>query len=147
MAATMGQNKGKRGEREVKDMFVELMQIAEQATGKVGVSERVKRNTTQSDRGGDDIVGIPLLSIEVKRQETLQLNQWWQQAVAQGNKQKLQPVLIYRQNRKAWRVQTWAVLCQPHRSSHAWVRCDIELVAFLDWYRAMYAEWLTAQSE
>lgn len=147
MAATMGQNKGKRGEREVKDMFIELMQTAERATGKVGASEKVKRNTTQSDRGGDDIVGIPLLSIEVKRQETLQLNQWWQQAVTQGNKQKVQPVLIYRQNRRAWRVQTWAVLCQPHRSSQAWVRCDIELVAFLDWYRAIYAEWLTAQTE
>ena len=147
MAATMGQNKGKRGEREIKDLFIDLMQTAELATGQRGVSEFVKRNTTQSDRGGDDIVGIPLLSIEVKRQETLQLNQWWQQAVAQGNKQKLQPVLIYRQNRKAWRVQTWAVLCQPQRQSTAWARCDVELVAFLDWYRALYAEWLTAQPE
>lgn len=147
MAATMGQNKGKRGEREIKDLFVDLMHTAELATGRTGVSEFVKRNTTQSDRGGDDIVGIPLISIEVKRQETLHLNQWWQQAEKHAVKVAAMPVLIYRQNRKAWRVQTYAVLCQPKRQSTQWTRVDIELSDFLSWYRAMYAEWLTAQTE
>lgn len=142
MTATTGQMKGKRGEREVKDNFIATMQGVEARMSKKGVSENVKRNTTQSDRGGDDIVGIPLISVEVKRQETLSLNTWWQQAVKQGNKLRLQPVLIYRQSRKPWRVQTFAVLCQPGRSSHLWTRVDIELSDFLSWYDALYAEWL-----
>lgn len=143
MAATMGQMKGKRGEREVKDSFVELMSEVESIQQRKGVSDRVKRNTTQSDRGGDDIVGIPLISVEVKRHETLNLNGWWKQTIEQANKQKLQPVLVYRQSRKPWRVQTYAVLCQPGRAATQWTRVDLELSDFLDWYQAVYSEWLT----
>jgi len=145
MAATAGQNKGKRGEREVKDNFVATMEGVEALKSKTGVSSFVKRNTTQSDRGGDDIVGIPLISVEVKRHETLALNTWWKQAVDQANKLRLQPVLVYRQSRKPWRVQTYAVLCQPGRSSTQWNRVDIELSDFLTWYAQLYAEWLDTQ--
>lgn len=145
MAATMGQNKGKRGEREIKDAFVLCMQQAEQATGVWGVSEKVKRNTTQSDRGGDDIVGIPLLSIEVKRQEALSINTWWQQCCKSAQADHLMPVLIYRQNRKSWRVVTYNLLCHPEYSkANYWVRCEMAFDDFLAWYRAVYSEWLTA---
>ena len=142
MGGVSGQNKGKRGEREIKDNFVDLMQKVEATKQLKGVSEFVKRNTTQSDRGGDDIVGIPLLSIEVKRQEALALNTWWKQAEQQGFKLKLQPVLIYRQNRKAWRVQTYTFLFNPAVASTKWVRADMELDSFLAWYAEVYAEWL-----
>ena len=136
------QVKGKVGEREIKDAFIELMRKAEQSTGRTGVSENVKRNTLQSDRGGDDIVGIPLLSIEVKRQETLNVNTWWKQCLDNAIKQRAQPVLIYRQNRKAWRVVTYAVLQQPRFASMSWTRCEMTLEDFMQWYDAIYREWL-----
>lgn len=136
------QVKGKVGEREIKDAFIDLMRKAEQSCGRTGVSENVKRNTLQSDRGGDDIVGIPLLSIEVKRQEALSVNTWWKQCLANANKQHAQPVLIYRQNRKAWRVVTFAVLQQPTYVSMAWVRVEMTFEDFMSWYDAVYREWL-----
>lgn len=142
MAATMGQNKGKRGEREIKDAFVEVMEETERLLERPGVSAEVKRNTTQSDRGGFDIVGIPLLAIEVKRQEALALNTWWKQCFAQAGKLKLRPVLVYRQNRKSWRVQTYGMLCHPGFDGATWTRVDIELESFLDFYKGLYREWL-----
>jgi hypothetical protein len=142
MAATMGQNKGKRGEREIKDAFIEVMEEVERLVERPGVSAEVKRNTTQSDRGGFDIVGIPLLAIEVKRQETLVLNVWWKQCYEQAGRLKLRPVLIYRQNRKSWRVQTYGMLCQPGYDASTWVRIDIDFGGFLDFYRELYREWL-----
>lgn len=145
MAATMGQNKGKRGEREVKDAFVATMSEAEALTNIDGVADKVKRNTTQSDRGGDDIVGIPLLSIEVKRQEALSVNTWWQQCVKSAQRDKLMPVLIYRQNRRSWRVVTWACLLNPTTpAATRWVRCEMELIDFLNWYKDVYVAWLTS---
>lgn len=145
MTATMGQNKGKRGEREIKDAFITVMLEAEAAKNKQGVSDKVKRNTLQADQGGDDIVGIPLISVEVKRQETLSVNTWWKQCCASAMRDKLQPVLIYRQNRKSWRVVTWVLLHQPKWQSTKWVRADMDFADWLPWYRALYAEWLDSQ--
>lgn len=136
------QVKGKVGEREIKDAFIELMRKQEIETGRTGVSENVKRNTLQSDRGGDDIVGIPLLSIEVKRQETLSVNTWWKQCLDNALKQKAQPVLIYRQNRKAWRVVTYTVLQYPSYANMSWVRTEMTFDDFMSWYGTLYREWL-----
>lgn len=148
MAATMGQNKGKRGEREVKDAFVATMSEAEALTNIDGVADKVKRNTTQSDRGGDDIVGIPLLSIEVKRQEQLSVNTWWQQCVKSAQRDKLMPVLVYRQNRRTWRVVTWSCLMMPATpGANRWVRCEMDLADFLAWYRDVYIAWLTSETK
>lgn len=140
------QVKGKTGEREIKDAFIELMRKVEARVGMEGVSESVKRNTLQADRGGDDIVGIPLLSIEVKRQENLAINTWWQQCLANAKKQRAQPVLIYRQNRKAWRVVTFTVLQQPKQLSMSWVRAELTFDDFMSWYEALYGEWLTGSA-
>lgn len=136
------QVKGKAGEREIKDAFIDCMRKQEIETGRTGVSENVKRNTLQSDRGGDDIVGIPLLSIEVKRQEALSINTWWKQCLDNALKQKAQPVLIYRQNRKAWRVVTYVVLQQPMYANMSWVRAEMTFDDFMSWYGTLYREWL-----
>src|SRR4051794_29328080 len=99
-------DKGQRGEREVKDAFIDLMGAIEaELSHVVGINARrcsldVKRNQNQSDGGGYDISGIPLLAVEVKRCETLALNEWWQQCARQARGTQLQPVLFYRASRQ-----------------------------------------------
>lgn len=134
--------KGASGERELKTMFATLMAEVEQETGLPGLSHMVKRNTTQSDRGGDDLVGIPLISIEAKRQEALSLNTWFAQCVKSAQAQKLMPVLIYRQNRKPWKVVTYGALCHPEHPASMWAKIELDLEDFLTWYRSLYADWL-----
>lgn len=99
----MGLMKGKRGEREV---IALLRPVIERVYGDHGVDDvpRLQRNTLQSDAGGFDIVGLHWLAIEVKRQETLNLNAWWQQTLRQAGAGQT-PVLFYKQNRKPWRVR------------------------------------------
>lgn len=91
MGGRSSQLKGKAGEREVADLIF-------YATGKM-----VTRNLDQTRDGGHDLNGIPGLSIEVKRQEKLQINTWWKQTIRQADKVVGTPVLAYRQNRKPWR--------------------------------------------
>ncbi len=141
------QIKGKTGEREIKDAFISVMKLVEAENWLTGVSEKVKRNTLQSDRGGEDLVGIPLLSVEVKRQETLSIEGWWRQTKGQADKSKLMPVLMYRQNHKSWHVVTYAQLWHPGYQANLWVRADFSLPEFMEWYKALYREWLTANPQ
>ena len=134
--SNMARNKGKRGEREIADMFIEVMKRVEHKLWKKGYSEEVKRNTLQSDRGGFDLVGIPGLAIEIKRQETLNVNTWWQQTVKQAG-DKFMPVLIYRQNNKPWSVRTMAYLTCGQ--SGKWVVSDVSIDDFLASYEIHYA--------
>lgn len=91
MAGRSSQLKGKAGEREVADMLF-------YATGKM-----VTRNLDQTRNGGHDLDGVPGLSIEVKRQERLNINTWWKQTTRQANQVEGIPVLAYRQNYKPWK--------------------------------------------
>jgi hypothetical protein len=130
----MARNKGKRGEREIADMFIELMIKVEKELWKKGHSDEVKRNTLQSDRGGYDLVGIPGLAIEVKRQETLQLGPWWQQTLAQAK--GAMPVLIYRASRQPWRVRTLAYVAVA--GSGCYATSDISIDDFIKSYEIYY---------
>lgn len=105
-------NKGANGERAVKDRFIQAMRWIELGYMPRGEppSEAVKRNSTQSDRGGHDLIGVPGLSIEVKRQEALSLGSWWDQCRRQAKASGGLPVLVWRQNNQPWRVRTWAGL-------------------------------------
>jgi hypothetical protein len=130
----MARNKGKRGEREIADIFIELMQGIEKELWKKGYSEEVKRNTLQSDRGGYDIVGIPGLAIEVKRQEVLQLGPWWQQTLDQAK--GAMPVLIYRASRQPWRVRTITYVSVA--GSGVYSTSDISIDDFMKAYDIYY---------
>lgn len=135
--------KGKKGEQDIKTAFVIIMTAVEKKLWKKGVSDKVKRNTLQSDRGGDDIVGIPLLSVEVKRHENLSaINTWWAQCKRSASRDKLMPVLIYRQNRKPWSVRSYVWVTCPPYSHGKWVVADYYLEDFLLWYADLYAAWL-----
>lgn len=95
-------SKGKRGEREV----VKLLQpVVDKVFEARGIEPPVLyRNQNQSFQGGYDIDGIDWLALEVKRQETLNINKWWEQAKSQASKDQV-PVLIFRQNgSRKWRV-------------------------------------------
>lgn len=131
-------NKGANGEREVKDRFIQAMVWVELAFNVVGEppSVQVKRNSTQSDRGGHDLLGIPGLSIEVKRQEAVSLGAWWGQCTDQARKLGGQPVLIWRQNNQPWRVRTWAGLFGR------WTIVDCLFEDFIQAWQGEYARYI-----
>lgn len=63
----------------------------------------VQRNQNQSAVGGKDLIGTFGLAIEVKRQEALSINTWWNQCVASAKALDEIPVLLFRQNKGKWR--------------------------------------------
>ena len=92
---TNARTKGASAEREVFKIISEILNI------------EVKRNLVQTREGGYDGVAGEF-ALEVKRQETLRLSDWWAQAVNQAIEAKKMPMLIYRQSRQPWRVRLWA---------------------------------------
>lgn len=139
MAGKMGRDKGVRGEREIADRFIEIMESEEKKLWVKGHSEEVKRNTLQSDRGGFDLVGIPGLAIEIKRCETLQLGAWWQQCQQQATN-GLMPVLFYRQNRQPWKVRTYTQIYL--NGIYNWTISDFIADDFFAFYSMYYEEYL-----
>lgn len=97
--SAMGRNKGARGE-------LELLKLLQPAVDSVlGVGKvLLTRNLVQTRDGGFDIEGLHWLALEVKRQESLSLGTWWQQAMRQAGSTRV-PVLAYRQNNRPWRIR------------------------------------------
>jgi hypothetical protein len=76
-------SKGQRGERE----FARLM------AGNLG--RGVQRRLGQERDSGHDLVGIDQWAVQVKRCETLQINQWWKQTRKDASLAGLRPALAY----------------------------------------------------
>lgn len=129
-------NKGKRAEREVISI---LQPYVDTIYRDAGIHPpKLQRNTIQADDGGCDLVGLEWLSLEVKHQEKLHLNQWWQQTVVQayrGGKSRV-PVLWYKQNNVAWRVRMPGLAGGERDNS--WFGCvvDIRVDDFLQYFDA-----------
>lgn len=51
-----------------------------------------------------DVVGLDGFHIEVKHQETLQLDKWWEQTTHDAKESGTIPLLVFRKNRQKWRV-------------------------------------------
>jgi len=137
--------KGAGGEREALANIVVIMQEVERELNlydEKSQSLKVQRNLQQAIAGGHDIVGIPMLCVEVKRQETLHLDQWWQQTTNQAAKTNDMPVLLYRQSRQQWKVRTYVKLECPPYDIIQWIVADINLDKFLAFYRQLYSNWL-----
>lgn len=96
----MSRDKGQRGEREFLKLLEKELPI------------KLERNLDQTRDGGCDLLGIKELAIEVKRCETLCINNWWEQALEQAGKDQY-PVLAYRQSRKPWQVMIPLSLLAP----------------------------------
>jgi Holliday junction resolvase len=130
-------NKGKEGEREVCRLLnAEINAIIaantlDQATIDM-LKAVVQRNQNQSAVGGGDI-NLFGLSIEVKRQETLSVEEWWRQTTKSAERNGDKPVLIYRQNNKKWHVVIDGWLPLPHDFHSA--RTTINLESFQAWFR------------
>lgn len=75
-------NKGANGEREAADL---LQPVVDSVATRLGLqAPRLRRNLMQYAVGGEDLVGLPWYSIEIKRVETLAVATWWEQAVRQA---------------------------------------------------------------
>lgn len=137
--AIHAQNKGKEGEREIARALNSIIRECLLAHG-LPVPDRdvVQRNQNQSAVGGNDLSNCFGLSIEVKRQEQLSINTWWQQTVKAAQANDETPVLIFRQNRKPWRVVTMVWLPLPAENG-SWastsVRAEFDWDTFLAWFK------------
>ena len=104
MSGGFSREKGKRAERQV----VQLLQpVVTEVYSKLGCPQDqiplLQRNTIQAHKGGYDIVGLDWLALEVKHQETLKVDEWWEQTTRQAGYDK-EPVLFYKKNSVRWRV-------------------------------------------
>lgn len=146
----MARNKGQRGEREVLKIFVLAMQEVEghllwQLGHYCALSDNVKRNTMQSDRGGFDLHGIPLLAPEVKYTENKAIGYYWQQCLSQAKRDQF-PCLFYRSNNETWKVRSYASLQMPHKlSTMQWIVADYDIHQFIAWYKVAYRQYLLSQ--
>lgn len=133
--------KGAEGERQVVKLLTEIIV---RVMGEEGYPENdieaarksVQRNQNQSAVGGNDLTNTFGMSIEVKRQEQLAVNQWWKQCETAALRNHELPVLIYRQNRKAWHVRTYAWLPLPGAEMWAQAKAVVEFdeATFKSWF-------------
>lgn len=132
--------KGQEGEREVAKLLngiiVEVMRELEFPEEQIAAAATtVQRNQNQSAVGGNDLNNCLGLSIEVKRQEQLSVGTWWQQTLKAAERNNEMPVLIYRQNRKPWRIRTFAWINLPD-GKHIRAVVEFDKDTFIEWFRA-----------
>jgi Holliday junction resolvase len=129
--------KGQEGEREIQRALEPIVRRVMQATqaGNYPLPDKpiVQRNQNQSAVGGNDLSNTFGMSIEVKRQEQLSVNTWWQQCTAAAERNNEHPVLLYRQNRKKWRCVTLVWLHLPGGAQQQ-VRAEFDFDTFLHWF-------------
>lgn len=101
----MARDKGARGEREVIELLQPIVDNAYKAAG-LEPPQLKRTSSTQADGGGCDVCGIDWLALEVKRCETLQLDAWWRQCLAQA-KPGQAACLVYRQNNRPWHARCY----------------------------------------
>lgn len=118
----MARDKGARGEREVIELLQPIVDTAYQAAG-LEPPKLKRTSSTQADGGGCDVCGLDWLALEVKRCETLQLDAWWRQCLAQAKPSQL-PVLAYRRNGTQWRVRLFVSTSTPHVTMLADISID-----------------------
>jgi hypothetical protein len=140
--------KGAEGEREVAKMLNAIvatvrkeLDLPQYAT----MDELFQRNQNQSAVGGADLSNNLGLEIEVKRQEALSVNSWWKQCVTSAARTGGIPILIYRQNRKAWHVcMEGQIPLQSAESKFGAyrtlgpVRVEVDLDTFKAWFKSFY---------
>lgn len=135
-------NKGSGGEREICDMLNPLVNSMREVDGLTVLNVQdypFQRNQNQTAVGGSDITNPYQLDIEVKRQEALSVNTWWKQTVEAANRSGGIPILIFRQNRKKWRVIMMGGI--PVRNGNGWhcnARVEISIEDFRIWFCTHY---------
>jgi hypothetical protein len=132
-------DKGQRGEREAYHMLNGLVVQVLKELGRpeseiTKAASAIQRNQNQSAVGGNDLTNTFGLSIEIKRQENLQVPAWWRQTIAAAERNGEVPVLLYRQNNKAWRCRTLMELDCPVGNGKM-VPAEIDFETFQMWFK------------
>lgn len=145
--------KGASGEREVATMLNSIIQevmvsMAFPPEQVEAATRCVQRNQNQSAVGGCDLTNVFGMAVEIKRQEALSVNTWWKQCVAAAERNNELPVLMYRQNRKAWHVRTYAWLALPGTDPGSWSRQKMVVAEFdIDSFKAWFSAWVRGKLE
>lgn len=129
-------HKGKRAEKQALELMQKVINSVFVAHGLPATDapclERnsLAENKDHEQKGHSDILGLPMLSIEIKRREQAFDEAWWQQARRQCKKGQT-PIVLYRQNREPWRCRLWGLL----HDGKTWksVPVDIKEVEFKKW--------------
>jgi len=125
--ANKAKTKGSKGEYDAINL---LQPIVNRVYSEAGLTPpTLKRNLEQTRAGGCDLIGLDWLALEVKRQETLNLNAWWKQTITSAAQIGAEPVLMYRQNNKPWRIRMIGLL--PNTPDTVRIIMEISLEAFL----------------
>ena len=82
MAKINVRNKGAAGEREIAEILQRVVNEVYTICGQK--APKLRRNVEQSQVGGEDLVGLPWYSFEVKRVERVDLDRWWAQTCVQA---------------------------------------------------------------
>lgn len=116
--------KGATGERQVADALNLIANRVLTAHGRpLPLKPLVQRNQNQSAVGGSDLTNPFGLCIEVKRQENLSINTWWEQCLQAKLEFGGLPILIFKQNREKWRVIMMLqcpIVDAPYRAEMNW---------------------------
>lgn len=137
--------KGQTGEREIASALNECVARVRSSVGLPALDKKdeiFQRNQNQSAVGGHDLSNSLNLAIEVKRQEILSIPSWWRQCVESAKRTDSIPILIFRQNRKSWRViMNVSVIGFPGipiTDSSFEIKVEISLLEFLTWFMCYY---------
>jgi hypothetical protein len=129
MGGKSSKRKGYRGEKEVIDL---LQPIVNDVCG-LGTEVVLERNLMQARKGGCDMVGLDWISLEVKRQEKVQVSVWWKQTLRQC-KDGQTPVLLYRENHAPWKCRM-RVRLELGGGKQLLATVDIDIATFLLYFR------------
>lgn len=146
-SGNFARQKGQRSERAAIEL---LTPVVNEVYASFGMEQpKLQRNTMQADGGGSDIAGLEWLALEVKHQETLHINQWWDQCVGQvkhkvknGIEVRQEPVLMYKQNNVKWRVMMYGLL-RTGGPQNIICPVDISVESFLLYFRHRLIKELT----
>lgn len=141
--------KGAEGEREIVKMLtpivIEVMTSLDFPADRIEIaSKSIQRNQNQSAVGGCDLSNVFGMSIEVKRQEQLAIGSWWQQTLAAAERNNEIPVLMFRQNRKPWRIRTYGFLHTPGREG-GWSSVQAIVEFNEETFKMWFREWVHAK--
>lgn len=134
--------KGAEGERQVykmlNDIIVKVMTAMAFPTEEVEKARTmVQRNQNQSAVGGNDLTNTFGCSFEIKRQEVLSIPEWWRQTCKAAERNNELPILMFRQNNKAWRIRTYGFLHTPAKDG-GWTSVqtvvEIDETSFKHWW-------------
>ena len=127
-------NKGANGEREAAAWLQKTFKLEHLPQRNL---EQVRFKSAGKIQKGHDLVGFEPFSVEVKRQEKLNLRNWWLQAKIAANRSDTPsiPVVMYRQNRKPWKFLIGA----------NWIGLEVgflhlEAQEFTDWVNKVFED-------